>query len=433
MNHSKCLSTIGVFIIIGFGISLPPAFGDRFFQKNSTWYEKIPDDPAVMSDSDNYVNDLIINSSKLSISYKDWSIPIFYTDSNTPTYNITVTTGSVRVKQAIEDNSWHIDVPIPSNARPAGYGQTGRRDNHLVILRPETNEAWTMYFAKVNETTGLVDTADRVKRWDLTTDGVDQPHTGANPRVVAVATFVGLITYEEIVNKKYIDHALSFSYNALTDREPYSIYPVKNANAGKNSRQWALSGGMRIQLDPSVDITTLGLNEAGEIIARALQEYGMILVESSGPGYNNLHAESLDFNPNRSWQGILGSLDGIPLDKFRVIEPIYPNGVTVPDYQSLSLNAVVKPKIIPDGGILTGTISLKTTTSDASVRYTTDGSIPTSVSTLYTGPLTNTTSATVKARAFKEGYNDSGVASASFTASSSDETPPTPPTGLRVD
>ncbi|MBP7937931.1 MAG: chitobiase/beta-hexosaminidase C-terminal domain-containing protein, partial [Phycisphaerae bacterium] len=57
------------------------------------------------------------------------------------------------------------------------------------------------------------------------------------------------------------------------------------------------------------------------------------------------------------------------------------------------------------------------------IRYTTDSSDPTGSSTLYNGPFTLTGSATVKAKAFKSGYNDSGVASTSFS----------PPTHLVAD
>ena len=53
--------------------------------------------------------------------------------------------------------------------------------------------------------------------------------------------------------------------------------------------------------------------------------------------------------------------------------------------------------------------------SGATIRYTTDGSEPTSSSTQYTNAFTNASNCTVKAKAFKNGASSS-VASASFTA-----------------
>jgi hypothetical protein len=60
-------------------------------------------------------------------------------------------------------------------------------------------------------------------------------------------------------------------------------------------------------------------------------------------------------------------------------------------------------------------VTLQSATSGASIYYTTDGSTPTQSSTLYAGAFTLTSSSTVKAIAFKSGYNPSAQASASFT------------------
>jgi hypothetical protein len=78
---------------------------------------------------------------------------------------------------------------------------------------------------------------------------------------------------------------------------------------------------------------------------------------------------------------------------------------------------VATPTINPNSGTYTGSVSvtLQTSTAGASIYYTTNGSIPTQSSTLYSGTMTLTNSATVKAKAFKSGYNSSGEAIALFT------------------
>ncbi len=63
-------------------------------------------------------------------------------------------------------------------------------------------------------------------------------------------------------------------------------------------------------------------------------------------------------------------------------------------------------------------VTLDTATSDAIIRYTTNGNDPDSNSTLYSGPFTLTASATVKARAFFPGLNPSAVATADFEIAS---------------
>ncbi|HSB61352.1 MAG TPA: chitobiase/beta-hexosaminidase C-terminal domain-containing protein, partial [Vicinamibacteria bacterium] len=81
--------------------------------------------------------------------------------------------------------------------------------------------------------------------------------------------------------------------------------------------------------------------------------------------------------------------------------------------------AVGTPSIVPAGGTFTGstTVTLATSTPGAEIHYTLDGSEPTPGSLLYTDPFVLDRTATVKARAFLAGYDDSGTATASFLRS----------------
>src|SRR5262249_36769691 len=72
----------------------------------------------------------------------------------------------------------------------------------------------------------------------------------------------------------------------------------------------------------------------------------------------------------------------------------------------------------PNGGNFIGSVavSMTTPTSGASIYYTTDGSAPTTSSTLYAGSFNLMRSGTIRAKAFKSGYNPSAEASASFAS-----------------
>jgi sialidase-1 len=79
---------------------------------------------------------------------------------------------------------------------------------------------------------------------------------------------------------------------------------------------------------------------------------------------------------------------------------------------------VATPAITPNGGELkygNNTVSIACDTDGATIYYTTNGATPTTSSTKYTGAFTLTSNATVKAIAVKTGWNNSSVASASFT------------------
>lgn len=59
-------------------------------------------------------------------------------------------------------------------------------------------------------------------------------------------------------------------------------------------------------------------------------------------------------------------------------------------------------------------ITLSVTTTDAEIRYTTDGSTPTAGSPLYSAPVSVSTATTLKAVAFKSGWSASATASATY-------------------
>ncbi len=83
--------------------------------------------------------------------------------------------------------------------------------------------------------------------------------------------------------------------------------------------------------------------------------------------------------------------------------------------------AVATPTFSPAGGSYSSaqSVSIVTTTSGASIRYTTDGSTPSETAgTLYAGPINLSATTTLKAIAYESGMTDSGVASATYTIGS---------------
>jgi parallel beta-helix repeat protein len=117
--------------------------------------------------------------------------------------------------------------------------------------------------------------------------------------------------------------------------------------------------------------------------------------------------------------------------------PAYPSvfWLTELDYGVDVVSPVVTaPKITPSGGNFTGSasVTMSTPTANSSIYYTTDGSTPSQSSTPYTGPMTVTANATIKARAFRSGYNPSTVTSAPFLISPASLLPQTTGTAYYV-
>jgi hypothetical protein len=77
---------------------------------------------------------------------------------------------------------------------------------------------------------------------------------------------------------------------------------------------------------------------------------------------------------------------------------------------------VVTPTFTPASGTYTSaqSVTISTTTSGASIYYTTNGTDPTMASTLYTAPINVNASMALKAKAYKTGYDSSFVAIAGY-------------------
>jgi hypothetical protein len=86
---------------------------------------------------------------------------------------------------------------------------------------------------------------------------------------------------------------------------------------------------------------------------------------------------------------------------------------------SIVQQKVATPSINPGSLSSTGpiTASISTATAGATIRYTTNGTDPSGSSTVYSGPLTFNSSVTLKAKAFKSGMTESGVAAVTYSIS----------------
>jgi rhamnogalacturonyl hydrolase YesR len=104
-------------------------------------------------------------------------------------------------------------------------------------------------------------------------------------------------------------------------------------------------------------------------------------------------------------------------------------GNQVAKLASSSETPVAAPTFNPGGGTFSSaqTVTISTTTSGASIRYTTDGSTPSETAgAIYSGPVSIGSTTTLKALAYESGFTDSTVTSATYTISTGGGTVATP-------
>jgi hypothetical protein len=95
----------------------------------------------------------------------------------------------------------------------------------------------------------------------------------------------------------------------------------------------------------------------------------------------------------------------------------YSNSATAAAAYTLNLPAAATPLISPDGGTFTTaqTVAISDSTPGATIYYTTDGSTPTTSSSVYANTIALSSTTTIKAMAVASDYANSAPASATFT------------------
>lgn len=131
-----------------------------------------------------------------------------------------------------------------------------------------------------------------------------------------IPNLAGLIRPWEI-EQGHIDHALAFAYPSPTSQ---FVFPAINSD-GSSTNIYDMPEGTRLQLDPTLtdaDFTAWGLSPAGKIIARAMQQYGLIITDHSGTP--QLFPED---SHTANWNGIIanGTVSKIPFSSLKVLVP----------------------------------------------------------------------------------------------------------------
>jgi hypothetical protein len=197
---------------------------------------------------------------------------------------------------------------------------------------------------------------------------------------------------------QYVDHFPYISQNYRAD-EPFqdeSSMPMEIcAGSGVEAVIFGLFG-FKPQIDGTLDIRPVYAYDLGQA---TLSDY-------------KFREHRYDITMNR--YGFTLTCDGTPYGSYR-------HGQTVrilPDgrYQTLEEMQIAAPTVQTDGyRFLKQTqVQLKSATPRASIRYTTDGSLPTMKSTLFTKPFIVSKSCQLKARAFLPDQSASVVATVFF-------------------
>jgi hypothetical protein len=305
------------------------------YSKTSIWNTPIGPSPKYDVHSVEMVATLkLSNEGRIVAAGEGFNHPVYYSDETTPRWDIPCMINECTIAtsdQDIKRTNKVMGVPIPLNAKPGADS-----DGRMIIIDTVTH---TEYDISKAQRTATGWSAGTVSVYNILWDGTPVGHSSRGSGIPAMA---GLLRPWEIRQGR-IEHALAFGYTETAKR---CVFPASKSDGG-SKQPFAIPEGARLQLDPSlteVDFDHMGLNPSAKIIARALQEYGMILVDTSGSF--KMYLEDLINNPFaiEQWTDpelnlTKESIYNIPYTSFRVLE-------LPPDYWELSENATYHGKCV---------------------------------------------------------------------------------------
>ena len=165
-----------------------------------------------------------------------------------------------------------LGVPVPIDAVPA-VGSDGA----MTIYDPAADRVWEFWRMQQDPST---------KKWEACWGGrlddasAAQGYFPGNYGATATSLVMagGVITLDD-VRRGSINHAMQLS---VTDAAKGSFSWPAQRTDGLSVTPGALLQGQRFRLDPSLDVTELGLTPIGQMVARAAQKYGFVISDKGG-------------------------------------------------------------------------------------------------------------------------------------------------------
>jgi hypothetical protein len=316
-RHARLLTLLALWLLAAATFSTPAVAQERRpFTPNSPWNTPIASGARYDANSAQMIATIgRSNGGVLTSDPNQYSYPVYYVDKNTPrwdvpclSFNCTVVTPSGVQRVPVLEG-----IPIPADALPS----TGT-DGQIIVIDRDTGTEYDLW--QVQRTTSGW-TASNGSIYNINWDGAPARY---GSRGAGVPYYAGLVRPWEIRQGR-IEHAIAFAYPMpARDR---CVFPASKTD-GNSDDPFAIPEGARLQLDPSLteaDFDRMGLDRTGKIIARAMQEYGMIMIDISGRP--KIIAENLEDNPlaGEQWTDpsiLLTSktISAIPYTAFNVLE-----------------------------------------------------------------------------------------------------------------
>ena len=151
-------------------------------------------------------------------------------------------------------------------------------DGELTVWSPTSDQLWEFWKAHKESDGWHACWGGRIDAWSRS-PGYFEQGMGASASGLALAP--GVIGIKEM-QQGWINHALRIGLPQIANYTAWS-YPAQRSDgkapAGEPN---AIMEGQRFRLDPSLDVSSLGLTPIATAVARSAQKYGFIVTDGAG-------------------------------------------------------------------------------------------------------------------------------------------------------
>jgi len=310
-----------------------PAFASLdLYAADSPLNQMIPIDAEIDPDSASYVG-LIVSAAEeggFVVELGQYSAPVFVADDSSPLRDVTLACGEdwagVQQFNNVRIPDWAVPADdVDGSDNPIQYGECGAdadQDNQMIVLNLDKRCEYDFFQARRENGYWVASWANGIS---MDSSGIYAK--GYSSRGSGFTTLAGLIWPDELA-EGVIHHAMGFAYPYARAGGP--VAPASESD-GLSEEPWALPEGARLRLDPTLDLSSLSLTPVEMIIAKAMQDYGIILFDdgSFGVSIEAIDPDSTLTNPYADSFGDTDfpELPNIPLDRLQLLKlgPQNPN------------------------------------------------------------------------------------------------------------
>jgi hypothetical protein len=312
---------------------VPSLLGQQLFPADYPWNQNISNAPVAANSA------AVISHIGPSIGiHPDWGNDS-PSNGNSPLYGIPYNVvhgnapGVNKVNVVIDNYPSESDitaVPMPANPvlegdyqngpnlNGGGYNAGQRGDSHLIIWDADNNVAYELYgVTRPNDPTLFpnnngVELPHTDGKWHAAQESVwnmagesFRPLGNTSADAAGLSILAGLARPDEGLpatqgGQGAIDHALRFTLPSA-DVNPQYIYPASHVvSTTLGSANLPFGARLRLKNNPTVDAKIAALGPEGQIIATAMQQYGLVLADIGSAMYVTGTSASQDTNNNIS-------------------------------------------------------------------------------------------------------------------------------------